>query len=801
MLLELLQKARHLIGRGGGLRPGKLSLSALRAPVEVRLDDAEVPYIYATSVEDLLVAQGYVHASHRLAQMEMMRRFARGALSELLGVKPLRWQDTSLHFDGLSTVDLDALLRAFELEEAAKLSLAQVSPEYRRLVGCYVAGVNEYIARGRKRRELELLLLGGDVAPWTELDPFLLYKAFSYHLCFIWTAKLTLDAMLGRFPERADAIRRLVHGAARVPDAAFRAEHVVSELAALARGAVGFSGFAAGAYGSNCWAVSGERTASAMPLLACDPHLPLMAPSLTYFAHLEAPGLKVAGIASPGIPGVTIGHNDDYAWGLTHAWLDDCDVFRESSNGHAPSDAWETRTLEIPVKGERAPRRVPLRFGPRGPMISDLVARGRGGFGDSKRQSGIDPLELPAFSLRWTGRDGGRDLEAYWNVARGNSWGDFREACALFATPAWNMVYADRRGHIGYQLAGWVPNRPWGGSLDVVDVASTHDSSWRGYLPPSELMHAFDPPEGLIASANDRIADDSYPHYLSDLFEPPYRARRARELLAARDDHTVASMRAAQLDLYSAWADEINRDALQPLATVVSDERARRALALLAGWDGRFERGAGGPALFYAFVVRYARAVLERDLGRDVAEHVLELYSMPALTVQKMLQLRADAWLEDREPAAFIADAEAALAGAWSELCETLGDDASRWRWGALHQRTQRHLLHVVPLLRRLLSVGFVESGGDGTTLDSGILRFNVGYEQFGGSDSRLIVDLAQPDNSRWVLATGQSGDPISPHYRDQFALLHAGRDRPWPFSRAAVERATKRVVTLEPEG
>lgn len=814
MLSKLLDRARSLL-RGGplGLRGRQtLRLECLSAPAEVVFDGAGVPYLYAASQRDLLALQGYLHAHDRLFQLEMMRRLARGELSAAVGRQPIRTRDWTVHFKDISTVEFDLFWRSFQLEQAAKRSLAQATPEFRALAGAMAEGVNERLRRGRWQRPLEAQLLGLEIEPWTELDPFIVYKGFAASLALVWHAKLTLAALLRVHPDKAEALSALMALPGQVDETKLRSTAApvrTLRLAAIGRAALEVTGYTAGGYGSNAWVVAGKHTKSGKPLMACDPHLPLMAPCIGYLQHLEAPGIKAAGYAGPGVPGLVMGHNEDYAFAITHAWIDDCDLFREEIDADGQRcrtpEGWselESQTLRVDVRGQDAVERV-VRYGPHGPLLTDVLGGVAGRLDDAssaKRSDGLGGSAEEGLALRWTGQDGGRDLEAYWGVAKGRCWGDFRQACGLFAAPAWNMLYADRDGHIGYQLAGWIPDRPWQGSLGVVDGSKTND--WSGYVSYEELPSSFDPEEGVVASGNQRIVGDEYPHYLSDLFEPPFRAERARAVLL-RGGHDLDSLRALQLDDHSGWALRITRERLLPLFDELQHPDARLALLLLRAWDGRMDKDAVAPAVYYSFVLAFVRRTLVLRLGSALAEAVLERFTMPALAIEKMLARDEDAWFGT---SALTGDAqagsallEAALAEGVGELRRRLGPKSSGWRWGRLHRRTQQHALGDLPVIGRFFNVGPREASGDGTTLNTGILRFSEPYDMFGGSDARLLVDLSRLDASRWVSATGQSGDPLSPHFRDQFELLVTGRDRPWPFSRAAVEAEGTHRVHLEP--
>ena len=761
-----------------------LRLDCLEVQAELAFDEAGVPHLSAASTEDLFALQGYVHAKDRLFQLELIRRMGRGRLAELLGRRPLDVKDWTVHFSGMSTVELDGFLRAFGLEEAAKRSMAQTSASYRALLSHYVAGINEFVRRNPHRLPVELRLLGARVEPWTELDCFLVYKAYAFTLTFGWQAKLTLFALTKAFPERAHSLRQLmgITTAGVRGGQASSSEHVefAQRLAALGQAAVDFPLPKAGGLGSNAWAVSGALTASGKPLLCADPHLPTMVPCLSYFQHLRAPGVQVSGLTAAGVPGVTMGHNEECAFAVTHAWVDDCDLFEETLDGDCclGPDGWvamESEVHQIPVRGGK-PVSLRIRTTPHGPLISDVL-----------HSAGPKASAAPSagLALRWTGQDGGRDMEGFWALDRSHSWGEARQAVGLLAAPAYSVVYADCDGHIGYQLGGWVPRRSWEGGLEVLD--GRRHADWKGYISLQELPSSFDPEGGLVVSANQPIADPAYPHYISAVFEPSFRADRARNELS-RGGVTLARCRELQLDVVSDWAERINRERLQPLLEGgLMDADARLALLLLQGWNGSMDQQQTAPTVFWAFVEAFIRENLSSRVGPALTEALLERYSMPALMVEKMLIRAESVWFEDDEGPGVEAQIEQALASAVASLRGRLGATTSRWTWGRVHRRKQRHLFSETPALGRLFDLGPVPSSGDNSTVCSGMLRFSAPFDQFVGADARLLVDLDNFDGSRWISASGQSGHLLSRHYRDQFRIFVAGEDRPWPFTSEAL--------------
>ncbi len=753
----------------GGLpvRTGQATVPGLGAPVQVRWDRWAVPHLRAASLEDLCRAQGWIHANDRMGQMEVLRRGAAGRLAELFGA---------------ALLPLDREFRRIGLRRLAAEGLATLSPESRRLLEAYAAGVNAWLAAHREDPPPLLRLTGLEPEPWEPADSLALGLLMGHTLSFFLgrPEELRFQWLRAFGPETA---RRL----AGRPDA-----EIAEAILALAREATAASappsppppegpGAAGDAGGSNNWALTGAWTASGHPLFANDPHLRLPLPPWWYQVHLDAPGLRVMGMSLPGTPGVLIGQNEVLAWGLTNNMLDDHDLFfeelDESGGNVRRGDTWvpvTERVEEIRVRGGE-PVRLVVRSTDRGLLLDADPERG-----------------LPARSLAWTGLYPGDPIRAFLGLARARTLDEARAAAAWHACPAQNLVIAHRDEGILFTVLGRAPARRRG---DGAFPAPAWDPSWGwdGLRPAAENPTVRNPAGGILVTANDDTVPPDYPGAWPAHFDTPFRASRIRELLENRRDWTAAELARVQTDVVSPFAREVVAALGGPYTG--DAERARRALA---AWDGTMERH-GPPALFALFLKELGPAVF----GDEEAEH--RLPGPPAMfrrwRVWRLLrgELGEHWWDDVRTPPQ--EDRQEILARAleraWQAGVARWGADVAAWDYGGMHTLTLRHPLGQAPVIGGWFDRGPWPMPGSATTVAA------FGGEWSGddlpvgwGPSMRFVADTADPDRSLAVLPSGQSGHPGDPHYEDQVQDYLAGRLHPMHWSEAAITAAT--VATLE---
>lgn len=740
---------------------GDLAVPGLREPVEVLRDRWGIAYVSASSLEDLWFAQGFVQASERLFQIELAIRAATGRLSEWFGEL---------------SVPVDRFARTVGFHRIGEAEAERWTPGSRAMMERFVAGARTWV-RSMSAPPLEHALLAAPPELPEELGPWA--SAFAYvawGLSGNWDHELVRALLIERFGVETAGL--LLPPAA--PDD--------SELAAGSLGGRLLEGLPRSrGQGSNNWAVAGRRTASGKPLLANDPHLLVQQPAAWFEIHLRAPGYEARGAAFPFAPGVAIGMTEHHAWGFTNVSGDVQDLYLERLNEDRSAaefdGAWEpleVRAETIVVRGGR-PLVFDVAHTRHGPILDAApvgVAGGR-----------FEPID-ETYALAWTGADGLLEPASLIDLARAGSFEEVREALRTLGCPGQNVVYADAEGTIGFQCSGRYPIRRRGdGTVPVPGWTSEH--GWDGFVPFDELPWSKDPGSGFLATANNRTWDDDYPFLIGLDFHPPFRVRRIAEVLREGEGLRVEDMARLQVDTRSLPAMR-----LLPLLldATPSTERREPVLEHLRGWDGDLRPGSVAAGVYEVWMGRLAA----RCLG--AAPGVLTSYfawrepfvcaALPAMLEERIPPPAGGSW-DELLPAA--------LDDALDELGERLGSAPESWRWGALHRVRFAHPLARIPGAGALFVAAEHELGGDEqTVLQSGI-DSHLGYEAVVVPSWRFVADLGDPDRSAAILTTGQSGNPVSPHWNDQAPLWATGELRPCPVSRAAVEAAAERSLVLLP--
>jgi penicillin G amidase len=779
---------------GARAAESRLEVEGLKRPATVRRDARGIPYIEAASDEDLYFAQGYVTASDRLWQMELLRRTARGELSELFG---------------RATLEEDKRRRTYGFAHIVERQLTQASPETRAALEAYARGVNAYIsALDEKTLPIEFQALRFRPRPWSPADSAVLGKNFAEALSTTWQidlvraafARLPAEKREAIFPVRSP-IDVLVVGtdeapakreAAAAPRAEFHdeSEAVVALRAlsqdyettrrSLARVGLDAEGLAA----SNNWVVSGRRTVTGKPLLANDPHLAPSAPSIWHMVHLSAPGVRVAGVTAPGAPGVIIGHNERIAWGLTNLGPDVQDLYAETFNAEQP------RSYKTPAGWREAEVRrevIKVRKGPADPSTEDVTHE------VTVTRHGPVVFERAGarYALRWTALDPtSADFDGYYQLNRARNWKEFQAAISKYRGPTQNFVYADVDGHIGYYGAGMIPVRRTGTGDTPYDGA-TDAGEWTGHIPFAELPHVFDPPSGLIVTANSRIVGTSYRHHLTHLWAAPTRARRILDLLNAKPKLSSDDFAAIQGDAHAISGMNFSRAVVETARRAgldKSDAKWRETVDLFAAWDGELAPDSRAARLANEMRSLFQQKILAGAVGPELAREYR--WGNTATLYDRVATEQPREWLPEGT-AGYAELFDAVHREARAALARRLGEDESQWTWGREAVVRFPHPLASAPEIGKLFAVEpFPQRGGGGA-----FAAPNVGS----GVSMRLIADASNWDATRQGIALGVSGDPRSPHWRDQLEDWRASRPRAFPFTARAVTANATSTVVLTP--
>ena len=772
---------------------GQLQVSGLSAPVTVTRDRQGVPTIEAASLEDLFFAQGYVTAQDRLWQMDLMRRFGSGELSEIFGE---------------DTLKLDREQRILGLRAAAKKSIAMANPRDRSFFDAYARGVNAFIGTHGNRLPIEFRILRFSPKPWTSEDSVVIansmVKDLNYQYFF---DALSREKILAKLGSELTADLYVNHSWHDRPPTVMREDltepgnnpngsdddddddspdNSVTQRNAPAVDLAQDAALSEGppVNGSNDWVVSGAHTVTGKPLLSNDMHLGHQMPNLWYEAHLHSGTFDVAGVTLPGMPYVIVGHNERIAWGFTNVGPTVTDVYIENFNpqgAYQTPNGWvqpEHRSEIIHVK-DKPDVTVDVKITRHGPVITDLV-----------------PGEIRPLALRWTLYDGLHITSFDVNTAQ--NWDEFRRAFSQWDAPGQNVVYADVDGNIGYQSTGKVPIRAAGdGSLPVSGADNAHE--WTSYIPFEKLPSIYNPPSGIIGTANGRITPDNYPNSISMEWEAPWRTARIYHVLESGRQFSAADMLALQTDVQS----EAGLFAAERLVYAVDhavkpSARVKQAAELMRSWDGRMQASSAAPTIAENSVLELQRLLLEPKLGSAPADAAKDdeilswktySWEMRSVWLENILLHRPKRWLPEKYSnydELLTAAVDAAVNGPQAPK------DLASWRWGAFNAVEIQHpILGQIPVIRHWSGPGVHEQSGSGYTVKA-VTRGH-------GPSERFTANLADLDQSTLNIVTGQGGNFLSPYYMDQWKAWYEGTTFTLPFSAKAVDAAKAHRLVLEP--
>ncbi len=764
VVLTLAGSGNHLLAARGlqAREPHAAQVSGGQNRVQIRRDGNGVAHVQASTEAAALYGLGYVHAQDRLWQMEFQRRLGNGRLAEILG-------------DG--ALPTDSLFRTIGLARSATAAWEALSPAERKPIAAYVAGVNAVI-NDRVNHELppEYGILGFEPEPYRPEDAIVWAKVITWSLSSNWDKELLgaqIAAKLG--PAKAAELmpaytsdgptilppKKLAAKARRLAPAKV-VQPALGLDATVARGLLDLNsaieaqtGLGADGFGSNSWVLGAKRTTTGKPLLANDPHLSSQTPAIWYLARITGGGLDVSGATIPGIPGVAVGHNRDIAWGVSTINVDCQDVYVEHVNDRNEAEfmgAFEPLTIvpeTIKVKG-KPDVHLQVRISRHGPLISDI----------------INPAGQP-LALRWTGNDPADSaILAVIGMNRARNWREFTDAAREHRAPDQNYVFADRQGNIGYIAPGTIPMRAKGDGR-LPSPGWTGEYEWTGYVPFDELPTAFNPPEGYIATANNKVAGDDYPHLIGTSFAIPYRAARVVEMIESRPRLSPLDMAKMQADVLAVHAREVLPFMLR---TAPLDERGRRAIDLLRGWDARVKGESAQAAIFEAWYLALGERLFADELGDALWRTYSENIYMVAMALEAAVE-SGSPWCDDvRTPQVETVEdvLAAALADGLAKMTAAQGtDDLAAWRWDRAHVALFPHSpFDSNPQLRPIFSRS-IPNGGDKFTVNVASVFRWAEYNQLHSAQYRQIADFRDLDDTRMIVAPGQSGDPESPHYDD----------------------------------
>ena len=770
------------------------NVAGLNAPADIVIDHWGIAHIFAANIHDAFFLQGYNAARDRLWQIDLWRKRGLGLLAKSLGP---------------AYIDQDRAARLFLYRGDMEKEWTAYAPDSRRWVAAFVDGVNAYVAQvqsGARPLPVEFKLTDSRPETWSAED---VLRIRSHALVSNVTSEVARARVVCAGGLKADELRRKIEPLGHkvtIPPGLNPCDVPADVLKdyLLATKQVDFSALTATAQhtelsaerqlaaaldtqsteGSNNWVIAPSRTATGRPILANDPHRQLGSPSLRYIVALNAPGLNIIGAGEPALPGISLGHNDDIAFGITIFAIDQEDLYvyelsKSNPDNYRYQSGWEKMQIvreTIDVKGGAA-REVELRFTRHGPVLS------------------LDAANHRAFAMRTVWNESG--LAGYFGSSRllmAKNWNDFKVATNAWGAPPLNIVYADTQGNIGWAASGRAPIRKnWDGLLPVPGDGRYE---WAGFHGKDVLPSLLNPEQGYFGTANEMNLPSGYPNERNRIaFEWTDRSRidRINKLLGTKTKMTLADSMAIQTDAVSTQS----RRAVALLVSLSSPDAAlTQALKLLEGWNHEESTGSAAAAIYEVWATKHlgkttvAKAAPEaaRLIDNGQLQAVIEYLEHP------------DGALGANPAAARDAILLESLKSALAELNQRLGPDMTTWSWGRLHRATFEPAVAVLadPELRAQMSVGPLQTPGSSSTPRAQAYRPGD-FSVIAGASVRLVMDVGAWDNSVAMNTPGQSDDPMSAHYRDLFPMWAQGSYVPLRFSRAAVDGDAEDVIHLSP--
>lgn len=715
---------------------GRIPARGMEYAASITRNDSGVPFITARSGHDAYFALGWIHAQDRLWQMETQRRAGAGRLAEIVGEAGLK---------------NDRFMRTLGLYRLAENSFSALDDATQGALRAYAEGVNSWIEDNSHRLPPEFMLLGLRPEPWKPADSLVWGRVMALRLTSDWrdealrgklAAKLTAKQMAELWPDTSDGLSTLAG-----------AGPLQSVLAALPEEASPRDA-------SNVAVLSGKRSANGAPLLANDPHLPLQMPGLWYLASVEAPGLRLTGAMVPGVPFHLIAHNGRIAWGTTTTHADTIDLYVEqlaADGGYMVGKSvrpFVERQETIQVKNA-PPETLTIRESRHGPIVSDLAVGQKDGQVVALKSTALETDD--------------RTAQALYRMGRSVDWRSFTAALADFHAPVQNFAFADTSGTIGFITAGRVPLRSGKADGATPIAGASGNGEWTGWIPFAKMPQTVNPKAGILVNANNQVTGSRYPYRLTKSWHEGFRARRLLDLLEAKSALTVDDLLAIQMDNRSLAAEEFKEllDSPEGLSP-----NAARAAAMVQAWDGAMDKDRPEPLIYNLWLDKLWQNVVADELGDDFDS----LRKVRLRALGDMLAGNRH-WCDDvgTEKAESCEDVlSRSLEATMAELSARFpGKNLDQLRWGDLHQARFTHpVMGRLPLASRL-SDSQHPTDGDDYTINRGTF-FPGQFSHVHGAGMRVVFDLSNLDDSRFIIAGGQSGNPLSRHYDDLMpAWLH----------------------------
>ncbi|MCK9410080.1 MAG: penicillin acylase family protein [Bacteriovoracaceae bacterium] len=775
---------RYLVTKSFPEYSGTLSVASLREAVAINRDEFGVPHIRASNEYDLFFAQGYVHAQDRLWQMDLTRRAGEGRLSEILGP---------------STVKFDKMLKTVGFKRIAEQLERQLHPKSAEILIAYAAGVNEFIRTHKGRYPIEFDMLNYEPEEWTPVHSLMIARLMAWELNISWHVDVVLGELIAQLGEEKarNVFPTYPENAPVIVSGTFDQQRFqpLQSFAALHQEFKQFFGTTGTHIGSNSWAISPKKSASGKAMLANDPHLGLSLPAKWYENHLTGGAVNVAGVSLPGTPLVVLGHNPRVAWGFTNVMADDADFYFEQTDSlggdtYLFKNEWKEIELIHDTVWVKDSAYVPfiIKKTHHGPAVNEVYP--------------LDHFVSSDFiTMKWTGFEMSDELYALYLVNTSRDWQSFLNGVKEFTVPGQNFVYADVDGNIGYHPGVRLPKRA-GNNPTLPFRGWTGEDEWQGFIPFEELPSLFNPPDGFIASANNKTTNNA-PYHIANLWEPPSRIQRIREVLQAKQLLDVSDFKKLQNDQYSHFAKEMTPFILSAYdATPADDPAVAMAVNYFRNWNFTLAKDDVPTTIFEVFFQHLNKNIYQDEMGENLYRQYIVLANIPYRVSLSLLNDTGSVWFDDSATPQIETREEIirkSLKETVEELKGTLGNQMKEWRWGRIHTLTLKHPFGDIDVLKSIFNIGPFEVGGSGTTVNNGEYRFTAPYGMTLGPSMRKIIDFANINGALSVIPSGQSGQPLHDHYSDQTPLWKNGEYHTLPLDENEVLKISKNILYLTP--
>ena len=762
-----------------------LNLSGLKDKVEIYRDKWGVSHIYAQNNQDLMFAQGFIHARDRSWQMEMSRRVAMGRISELFG-------DVAL--------DTDRLVRTLGFNRLAKQDYDLATDETKSYLHSYSQGVNAFFEEGKLPIEFKLAKLHPE--RWTPVDSLGWGRVMSWTLSHGWSGCITRQKIVDKVGIQKAMELSIVYPSDNPVELPYGFElNNLTEDQMTDSIAGPFLGkdMEGGGRGSNAWAVSADLSDTGRPILANDTHLVLSNPNVWYLNHLKSEeGLEVTGASLPGVLGAMIGHNQNIAWGITIAYTDVEDIFIEKIDPSEPSqyfykDRKKTFNVideKIYIKGSDDPHVEHVRYSVHGPIVSGVLDKGSRCLALASKS--LQPMRVSDGILK---------------MNKALDYKSFSDGVELINAPQLNIVYSDIEGNIGLFVTGEVPIRKNGdGQLPVDGVSGDYD--WEGVIPLDQMPRLLNPSKGYIISCNNKITDDNYPYFLGNSFMNGYRANRIERIFSSSSKISFETCKKLHVDIYSIPAEKFVNGMIKGFRT--AKPKVQFIIDRLLDWDFNLDKNSKQATIYQVLMYKIIRRLVENDLGKELTDEFMGEGKHPLLlptsellghTIEAMfimLQNPQSLWLKSNDD--IIDLIEKSMIDTYHWLKDNLGEEED-WEWGKIHEVTFRHGMSIKEPLDKILNIGPFAVGGDTDTVFQSAFNPKAPYHATEWCPAlRLIMDVGKWDNSVVISPPGQIGVLGSAHFDDLAPLWLKGEYIPMLWNFDKIKASCENKLELSPK-